>query len=214
MTRMSKSFYLGSFIGATVFIFFLAIIVLVAAAFVPNIENLKVHAMAGLIFFVIICIAVGIYLVVVTGMFFYKMWDAIRDREIPVSPALAVVLLLIPIVNFFWALLVYPMYVKYYNEYIGRRAVDVHALSPGLFYAYPALLGIYIVCMVIAQAAQIAPGSTILMLIAMPFSIVGMVASIASFVVFFIIVSKVCDAVNILPSTTAGGGMIRSARIR
>ncbi len=210
---MSKAFYLGSFIGASALILFLAIIVGVMAAFVPNVENMKVHAVAGLIFFVILCIAVGIYLIVVTAMFFYKMWDAIRGEGAPISPALAVALLLIPIVNLIWAFLIYPLYVKHYNEYIKRRAADVGALLPaGVFYAYPALLGVYVVCTAIAQVAQVAPESALLLIVALPFSIIGMIASFASFVVFLVIVSKVCDAVNILPYTTERGGMVRSAR--
>jgi hypothetical protein len=211
---MSKAFYLGSFIGATLLIFFIAIIAGVAAVVVPNVQDFQSPAaVAGLILFVLICLAVGVYLVVVTAMLFYKMWDAIRDEGTPVSPVLAVVLLLIPIVNIVWAFLVYPLYAKYYNEYIVRREADVAALRPGLFNAYPILLGVNLVCSSIAQIAQIVPNSTTILIIALPFSIIGMIASIASFVVFLILIVKICDAVNALP-ITAGGGAIRSAGVR
>jgi hypothetical protein len=207
MQRMSKAFYLGSFIGATILIIFVTITALVIAAFVPNVRDFQSPAaVAGLILFVLICLAVALYLIVVTAMLFYKMWEAIKDEGTPVSPVLAVVLLLIPIVNIVWAFLVYPLYVKYYNEYIVRRDTGVRALSPGLFYAYPVLLGINLVCSAIAQIAQFLPRSTMLLALLMPFSIFGMIASIASFVVFLILIVKICDAVNALPAAAGGGG--------
>jgi hypothetical protein len=208
---MSKTFYLGSYIGATVLIFILVIVAIVVAVVVPNVENLQAYAIVGLVFFFILIIVVAIYITVVMAIMFYKMWDAINDEEMPIHPVLAVVLLLIPIVSFFWMLAAYPLFLKYYNEYIERRAGEVQALKPGLFYAYPALLVVYIICSIIAQIAPFIPGSTLPLLIALPFSLVAMAASLASFVVFLILVAKICDAVNVLPQPTMDG-MVRSAR--
>ncbi len=212
MERMSKKFYLGSFIGVTALIFFLAIAAIAMAIVVPSVEDFQDYAIAGVVFFLILFFAVIIYILVVTAMMFYKMWGAINDEEMPISPVLAVVLLFIPIVNLFWTIAVYPLFMKYYNEYIGRRAVGVQGLKPGLFYAYPALIIVYFICSIIAQIAPFIPGSTLPLLIALPFSLVGMAASLASFVVFLILVWKICDAVNALPQPTEGV-MIRSAKI-
>lgn len=203
---MSKAFYLGSFIGSALLLFLLVFMVGATVFSSTDIENLKANAIASIVLTLIICFAVVVYLFVVTAVMFYKMWDAVRDEGTPVSPVLAVVLLLIPIANIVWAFLVYPLYVKYYNEYIVRRSAGVEALRPGLFYVYPVLLGINLVCSAIAQVGQLFPRSTMLLALLMPFSIFGMIASIASFVVFLILIVKICDAVNALPVTTGDGG--------
>ena len=164
-----------------------------------DIENLKANAIASIALTLIICFAVVVYLFVVTAMMFYKMWDAIRDEGMPVSPALAVVLLLIPIVNLVWTLLVYPLYMKYYNRYLVKINAGIEPLSPIIFYTYPILFSIYLVCSITAQIAQLVPDSAIISAIAIPLFILGMITSAASFIIFLFLVAKICDAVNALP---------------
>jgi len=205
MERMSKAFYLGSYIGVTALIFFLTIAAIVMAVVVPSVKDFQAYAIAGVVLLIILFIAVIIYVLVVTAMMYYKMWGAINDDEMPISPVLAVVLLLIPIVNLFWTIAVYPLFMKYYNEYIERRTAEVQALKPGLFYAYPALIIVYFVCSIIAEIAPFIPGSTLPLLVAMPFTLVGMAASLASLVVFLILVARICDAVNALPQPVGDG---------
>ena len=199
MERMSKKFYLGSFIGGIVLIFFLAIVFIVMAVVVPNVEDFQAYAIAGAISFIILLIAVVIYLVVVTAMMFYKMWEAINDEEMPIHPVVATVLIVIPIINFFWSMAAYPLFMKYYNEYIERRAIGVNALKPGLFYAYPALLAVYVICSVINQIVSIIPDFSNLYPILISSTLIGSVAYITAFVVFLVLVANICDAVNRLP---------------
>ncbi len=113
MKRMSKAFYLGSFIGAAALLLFFVIIVGLAVSPSTSIEISKAKAMTSIMLILIVCFAVMIYLFVVTAIMFYRMWDAIRDGGTAVSPGLAVVLLLIPLVNLAWMLLVYPLYMKH-----------------------------------------------------------------------------------------------------
>ena len=212
MQRMSKAFYLGSFIGATIVMIMIIVFGIIAIAIAaPNVADFKTPAIIGLVFLIMLLIAIVLYIVVVTVMMHYKMWNAINDEEMPIHPVLAVALLIIPIVSFFWLFAVYPLYVKFYNEYIERQAVGVEAIKPGLFYAYPALLGIYLVFTIFAQIGLFLNGGTPVVIFFMMLNLIGSVASLTSFVVFLFLISKICDAVNVLPLPTMER-VINSAR--
>ena len=204
MKPMSKAFYLVSFIGA------MALLILLSA-FIVNliyvvVDNTKTedYAVLGLVLLGILSIVISIYLLVVTAIMIYKIWNAIEDNVTPIFPVLSIVFLIVPIVNFFWFLIVFPLYVNYYNKYVKRWKMNVKELNPGIFYTFPLFLVTYIVGIGVGEIFKFMPESSLQETIYLSFGLLGIFGFIASFVVFIVIASKLCDAVNALPHVTGG----------
>ncbi len=117
-----------------------------------------------------------LYASIVALIFCYKMWESIQDGHARMSPGKAVGFLFIPLFNLYWMFHVFWGFAKDYNAYIERNGVNVKKLREELFLAF-----------------SILPLTTWI-----PF--LNFVTTIAYWVVFCMVVSQVCDAVNTLPA--------------
>jgi hypothetical protein len=118
-------------------------------------------------------------------VFCYKMWESIQDGHARTSPGKAVGFLFIPIFSFYWIFQVIWGFAKDYNAYVDRYAINTKKLPEGLFLA----------CAILPLTSWI------------PF--LGIATGLAYLVVFVIVMSRVCDAVNALPprgDTSLPGG--------
>jgi len=123
MQRMSKGFYLGSYIGGLISIWVLVII----AIFIWP------------LFLVVIPLAV--YVFVVNLIFLYKAWEAIQDGHARTGPCKAIGFLFIPFFNLYWLFQAYWGFAKDYNYYISRHGITAaRRLPDGLFLAYCILI--------------------------------------------------------------------------
>ena len=119
MQRMSKGFYLGSYIGGLIATWVLSII----AIFIWP------------LFFVVIHIAVYVY--VVNLILLYKAWESIQDGHARTGPCKAIGFLFIPFFNLYWIFRAYWGFALDYNSYISRHGITAaHRLPDGLFLAF------------------------------------------------------------------------------
>ena len=159
MQKMSKGFYLGSYL-------------------VAGILGLIFCSIGWIVWpLLILGIPLVIYFFVVFCMFVHKAWSSIQDGHARTGPCKALGFLFIPFFNFYWIFQAYWGFAKDYNAYTTRHGINTAPKLPeGLFLAFCIL--------------------TLVSLI--PF--VNFVTSIVNLVLFAVIISKVCDAVNALPS--------------
>ena len=87
--------------------------------------------------------ALGIYSTVVRLVMYHKMWAAIGDGETRMSPGRAVGLLLVPVLNVFWAIYMFLAFATEYASFAKRHSLQAYKLSKGLFLQY-ALLWIFL----------------------------------------------------------------------
>ncbi len=154
--RVSKWFYMGSIaIGGLLSWFFLEI------AF-------------GFSF------ALLLYILIVSMVLIYKMWDSIQDGYARTTPGKAVGFLFIPVFQIYWMFQVYWGFSKDYNKYIKRHNINANPLPEGVFLGY--------ICFSFLV------------------SILGFTELVGIYIVLFIIqfglnlfmVSKICDGINAL----------------
>lgn len=159
MQKMSKGFYLGSYL-------------------VAGILGLIFCGIGWIIWpLLVLGIPLMIYLFIVFCMFVHKSWSSIQDGHARTGPCKALGFLFIPFFNFYWIFEAYWGFAKDYNVYVARHGIQgAPRLPDGLFLAYCILILVGLI----------------------PF--VNFVTSIAGFIIFAVIISKVCDAVNVLPS--------------
>ena len=125
----------------------------------------------------VLSIPLVIYLFVVFCMFVHKSWSSIQDGHARTDPCKALGFLFIPFFNFYWIFQAYWGFAKDYNAYTARHGIQAAPKLPeGLFLAFCILSLVNII----------------------PF--VNYVMWIPTFIIFAVIISKVCDAVNVLPS--------------
>jgi hypothetical protein len=125
-------------------------------------------------------------------LFHYRMWAAIYNEQVDTPPKLAVLFLFIPLYNLYWIFKFYPGFVQYYNENIDRYGIgsEVQPIDKLVFTAYPLLKYISIIVRIVS-----ALGSSRSLINAF---------SIFLFVLFIMMVSKTCDAVNALADVAEG----------
>lgn len=133
-------------------------------------------------------------------VFIYRMWQAIQDDKVPRGPLKAVGLLLIPLFNLYWVFPVFFGYARAFNAYLVRHDVDTHDLHTDLFLAFPLLT--------VAIPVLVALGSLLIhfntaVVLGDIFLILGVICVVLLLVVFFVIVSKVCDGVNAIYRQTS-----------
>jgi len=113
-----------------------------------EIKRMNMWVFIGLLFFAgalvyILGILGFIAILVISIVFHYRMWSAVYDEHVKVSPVLAVVLLHIPGVNAFWAFWFYPGFAKYYNEFVKRYDLVVTPTKKLLYYIFPVIIFAY-----------------------------------------------------------------------
>jgi len=174
--HLRKGFYLGTLAAALGLPLLLnaAVIVLVLTEVW---KSQRLHDLVP----VLILLGMGGLLVVygaaVMCAFIYRMWAAIQDGHARTSPGRALGFLFIPIYQFYWVFQAFPGFAKDFNSYAARHSLNVPRLSPGLFTAYA------ILCIV-----AMLPWLDVLL-------------SPAIVIVGLVMVSRVCDAVNVIPRT-------------
>jgi hypothetical protein len=201
---MSKAFYLGSFIGSMTLLFFLSMLIVRSITAVPDNTQIEDYPLLELVLLFIPLFAVSIYYNIVLAIMLYKIWKAIEERGTSIFPALSIILLIIPLVNLFWVIIVFPLYIKYYNEYVERWELNVKELDPGIFYTFPLFLVTCIVGIGVGEIFKLMPESSLQEVIILSFGSLGILGFFVSFVVFLVIVSRLCDAVNSLPHVKGG----------
>jgi tetratricopeptide (TPR) repeat protein len=106
----------------------------------------------------------------------YRMWNAIQDGQVPISPWKAVGCLLIPIFNLYWFFRAVWGFAQEYNRFVERHRVNTRKLPESLFLAY---------C-VLCFTAWI--------------PLLGILTGVVSLGLLFAGIWRVCDAVNVLVS--------------
>ncbi len=125
----------------------------------------------------ILGIPLMVYSAVVSWMFIYKAWALIQDGHARASPCKALGFLFIPFFNLYWVFEAYWGFAKDYNDYVARHRLQAAPKLPdGLFLALSIL-----------TVASIIP-------------FLDIATGIAVFIIFAVIINKVCDAVNALPA--------------
>lgn len=147
----------------------------IMVTFLATRQNIYAALYAALLFFVLEFAAL-LYASVVAMILYYKMWASIQDGHARTSPGKAVGFLFIPFFNLYWIFQVFWGFSQDYNAYVDRHGVPTKKLPEGLFLTF-----------------SILPLTTWI-----PF--LNIVTIIAYWVVFIMVVSQVCDAVNALPT--------------
>ena len=171
---MSKGFYIAGYLAG-----YILSVILLTIAFVMMFFSISQHpddpplAAFGLL---LVAFLPLILTAVVFMMFIYRMWDAIQDGYVRMTPGKAVGFMFIPFFNFYWIFQVFQGFAEDYNQYIVRHQLNLPRLDEQLFLYYP----IAILCTIV------------------PF--LGSIAAMACVVLLIMIIIKTCDAVNALLS--------------
>jgi hypothetical protein len=186
LQRLSKAFFLGSYLGGTI-VTFIAGWVLWCYFWIDYdwtyydsyYYDLEEHSW-GFIWPFLLVIPIAIYVFVVVSVFIYKAWASIQDGHVRTGPCKALGFLFIPLFNLYWIFQAFWGFAVDFNKYVARNNISgAPRLPEGLVLAY---------C--ILYVASIIP-------------FVGIALGIANFIIGAILISKVCDAVNALPPPSA-----------
>lgn len=134
--------------------------------------------------------ALVIYAAVMVSVLLYKAWRAIQDGHARTTPGKAVGFLYIPLFSFYWAFQVFPGLARDYNRFVERHGLNAAKLPAGVFLAH----------VIVACAISILP-------LASTLESLPVLAAVASFimalelVLFLIVVSTTCDAINAIPDS-------------
>lgn len=174
---MSKKLYIGLY-AASLGICLLTFLI-VSAAFIYGLAAKSHSAIETALNFTLSLgiLAVLQFLLVQTIYVFLmlaKMWSAIQDGQTEITVGKAIGFLFIPFFNIYWIFRAWGSFPAQYNAYVDRYQLPAPHLSGGIYTAYPILI----------------------LLSALPF--VGIVITIIGTFVFLAIISKTCDAVNLL----------------
>jgi len=143
--------------------------------------------------------------VLIELLMFYRMWVAIADEEVSITPARAVEFLFIPVFNIYWALCMLTGFVEDYNAFIQRHSIKAKDLPFVLFFIYAfafvlaaMLVVIPMVCVVVSVGlvwrAFVGYPEVFWALLFFAFA-----AGLAHFITYILVAIKTCDAINALP---------------
>jgi hypothetical protein len=138
--KVSKPFYLGSYIGSGVatFIILVAMVILIAATVITAVNDREPSwiLILNIIWMYILLFAISIYSTVITIILVYKAWQAIDDGKQRTSPGKAVGFYFIPYFNFYWLFQIYWGYAKDYNAFLDRYQLNLKKLSENTFLTF------------------------------------------------------------------------------
>jgi len=144
--------------------------------------------------------AAAAFLLAVPGVtflvFLHRMWSAIRDQHTKPSPARAVALVLVPVVNLFWlprAIARWPAQAERFAERNGHAEIRV---GRGPFVAFVAL--VYVVPSLVLAAAFFLEQSRSLRVTAELMLVAAAALAIVEVALLFVIMLRVCRTVNAL----------------
>ena len=175
-TKMNKKLYLGIYLTSFIAALLTALTLITGLLLIPKMttasRELWLTVLTSLAVFGLLQFAVTSLICVC--LMLYKMWDSINDGRSRTTPGKAIGFLFIPFFNFYWIFQVWGGFPADYNAYLNRQQLSVPHLSPGIYAAYPILS----------------------LLSALP--VVGVISAIIGTFVFLAVISKACDAVNLL----------------
>jgi hypothetical protein len=111
----------------------------------------------------------------------YRMWSAIQDGHARTTPGRAVGLLFVPFFNLYWIFQALPGFASDFNALLRRRQLHVAPLSGALWIIF-----------VVLNLAGIVP-------------VVGIPATLASYVVGIVLIRQTCDAINAVAEAAEAG---------
>jgi len=200
MKRLSKTFYLGSYIGTIIPLSILQLVVYVGYFKYTDFRGL-IHGFSYTDEFEIpwwstlsstLVTPIMIYFAVVLCMFIYNSWASIQDRHARTSPCRALGFLFIPFFNLYWIFQAIWGFAVDFNKYVIRNKVGTAPRLPQRWFLAPCIL--YLLSFIL--------GSIIALLGYGPYAYAGWAVSTAYYIIGAILINKVCDAVNALPSNT------------
>jgi hypothetical protein len=122
MHPLSKGFYLGSIIGASILAMVLLSIGFIVAQ--DQDESAMAFLCAGYLPL--------IYTVVIVCVLLYKAWSAIQDGAVRTTPGKAVGFMFIPLFNIYWQFQALWGLAKDYNAYGAQKGLSLPRLPEGL----------------------------------------------------------------------------------
>lgn len=177
--RLSKRFFVGTFIGVIPFFVMILLIMKFARLTLPKI------VISG------IPILILIYIIIIKSIVVYKMWAAIQDGYASTSPGKALGFLYIPYFNLYWVFRAFWGFAKDYNTLISRRSIKVPNTAAGLYLTYAILS----VALFVFPSIMRRPGMETPVFI----SSMKYIVLITWYIVSTLMISKICDAVNSIP---------------
>jgi len=173
MIRMSKKLYVGALAAtfALLFLCGLPALFLLNSYAIPRgmgIDDDLTSLLVGVLIF--LSVAPFIFTqIILSYVVIYKMWSSIQGGHATrTTPGKAIGFLFIPFFNLYWLFQVWGGFPTDYNRYAEERSLPIPILSSGIYIAYPVLLLIPFLGILLA-----------------PF-------------VFIFVAAKTCDAVNSL----------------
>jgi multisubunit Na+/H+ antiporter MnhB subunit len=115
--RISKGFYIGSYIAGMA----LTIILIVVGLSRRRLEEGMPFILASYI--------PMIFAAVVYWVLYYKGWKAIQDGYARTTPGKAIGFLFIPFFNFYWVFQVTWGFAKDYNAFLDRHSINAQKLQ-------------------------------------------------------------------------------------
>ncbi len=147
--------------------------------------------------------------IVIELTLYYRMWAAIQDNQVSISPGKAIGFLFIPVFNIYWMLDMLIGFAEDYNEFIRQHAITIKKLPVMLFilYAFLSMLTAVIVTVpmlcVFIIVGRISSAFIYHTLIAQALLFSASAAGIAHFIAYILVSIKTCVAVNALTNASA-----------
>ena len=143
--------------------------------------------------------------VVIELALFYRMWAAIQDDKVSISPPKAVGFLFIPVFDIYWALCMLTGFTEDYNSFIHRRLIKAKDLSFVLFLIY-AFMFISVTMVVTTPMVCVFAFTGLISRAFIGYPIASWVlfsfalaAGIAHFITYLLVAITTCNAINALP---------------
>ncbi len=197
MKRLSKTFYLGSYIGTAIPLLILQLVIQVGyfkytdfRGFIHGfsyMDELEVPWWSTLSS--TLATPITIYFTVVFCMFIYNSWASIQDGHARTSACRALGFLFIPFFNLYWIFQAVWGFAVDFNKYVIRNKVGTAPRLPQHLFLAPCIL--YLLSYIL--------GIPFSMLGFIPYAYAAWAVSTVCYVIGAILINKVCDAVNALP---------------
>jgi heme/copper-type cytochrome/quinol oxidase subunit 4 len=141
-------------------------ILLSIVAIIAAMSSYRTDKPAVVVMWLLLALIPTIYGVIIWLRLIYKMWQAIQDGHARVTPGTAVGFLFIPIFNLYWVFRAVACFPRDYNNFVDRHELNAQKLEPHMFVAFSA------------------------------FCCAGNSAGLPLLIVGFILISRICDAIN------------------
>jgi len=141
----------------------------------------------------------------VMARLYYRMWHAIEDGQTRTSATLAVALLLAPILNIYWSYRALAGYPREYNRFLRRHDLKEPELRPWLFAVHLTIFWLSVLVWIIALGYVILKSFEYTDDVALSCALGIMAAALVNYVLFLILVAKICNAVNRIADSNKTG---------